>query len=348
MLVAILCLIGISLLIFVHELGHFISARQAGIRVEEFGFGFPPRAFGIKRGDTLYSINWLPFGGFVKIYGENKHRTEEMAKVSGEKIDLERAFFYQSAWKRFVVICAGISINFIAGWLLLSFVYMVGDAPRVVISDLQAGSPAVLVGLKINDKLVDFKDSESFVTYTKANKGNTIDLKINRDGVENSVSVKLRDSVSVGEGALGAAVSDVGFAKLSPYKALLSAFSDSVKMVADIFVSLGGLVASIFTDGKLPSNIVGPIGVFGIAGDLAKLGFIYVVQLIATISLNLAALNALPIPALDGGRALFILIEKVKGSPIKPKQELIVNAISFSALILLMLAITGRDIFRLF
>jgi regulator of sigma E protease len=94
MLVAILCLIGISLLIFVHELGHFISARQAGIRVEEFGFGFPPRAFGIKRGDTLYSINWLPFGGFVKIYGENKHRTEEMAKVSGEKIDLERSLYF--------------------------------------------------------------------------------------------------------------------------------------------------------------------------------------------------------------------------------------------------------------
>lgn len=348
MLIAILSLLGISLLIVIHELGHFIAAKQAGVRVDEFGFGFPPRIKGWKRGETTYSINWLPFGGFVRIYGENKERAEEAAVATGESVAFPRAFFYQPIWKRFVIIFAGIAINFFAGWLLLSLVYAIGDRPRVLVTALQEGSPAAQVGMQLHDEIVGFKDADSFVAFTKERQNEEVRFTVARGGEAKDIVVRLRESTKEGQGALGAAVSNMGFERLSPLRAVVKAFTDAVHMVADIFIALGSLMATLFTTGKVPENIVGPIGILGIAGGLAELGFVYVLQLIASISLNLVALNALPIPALDGGRALFLLIEKIKGSPLKPKQEFIFNLTSFGILIVLMLFITGRDIIRLF
>lgn len=348
MLIAILSLVGISLLILIHELGHFIAAKQAGVRVEEFGFGFPPRLKGWKKGETTYSINWLPFGGFVRIYGESKQRAEESAAATGEAVLTSRAFFSQPIWRRFVIVFAGVAINFFAGWVLLTCVYAIGDQPRVLITALQEGSPAVSVGLQMYDEVLGFRDADAFVAFTQEHQNADINFSVLRDGKKEDVAVHLRDGDVEGQGALGVAVSNFGFERLSLGKAALKAFGDAVKMVADIFVALGSLVASIFTTGKVPENIVGPIGILGIAGGLVELGLVYVLQLVASISLNLVALNALPIPALDGGRALFLLIEKIKGSPLRPKQEFIMNITSFGILILLMLFITGRDVVRLF
>jgi regulator of sigma E protease len=348
MLTGIILFIGISLLVLVHELGHFIAAKQAGIKVEEFGFGFPPRIKAWKRGETEYSINWLPIGGFVRIYGENQYKAELVSQESGEPINHARAFFKQSAWRRFVVIAAGISINFIAGWLLLSAVYAIGDRTRVEITELQAGSPAEAIQLQVGDELLDYKTAEDFVAFTKMHRGQEITLNLERAGESLVKKVTLRTSPQAGEGALGAAVSDFGFKRLPVHRALFKGAQDSVAMVAEIFRALGDLVRQLFGHAQLPGNIVGPVGIFSMAGEFGRLGFVYVLQVIAMISLNLAALNALPFPALDGGRILFLMIEKIKGSPITPKRELIANAISFGFLIILMLVITGRDIVRLF
>ncbi len=348
MITGIILFLGLSLLVFIHELGHFIAAKQAGIKVEEFGFGFPPRLWGFRKGETTYSLNWLPIGGFVRIYGENKHKAEEIAKITGERIDHARAFFNQSLWRRFVVIAAGISINFIAGWLLLSIVYSVGDRPRVQITQVQPGSPAVAIDLQEGDELIAYKKAEDFVQFTKMHQGEQVTFDIMRDAEVLSKTVTLRSILKTGEPALGAAVSDFGFERLSVGSALIKGLTDSVTMVAEIFKAFGSLIAQLVTGAKLPDNIVGPVGIFSMAGEFGKLGFVYVIQIIAMISLNLAALNAIPFPALDGGRILFLIIEKIKGSPITPKREMWANLISFGLLILLMIVITGRDIVRLF
>ncbi len=347
MFAAILIILGIILLVFIHELGHFLAAKQAGIKVEEFGFGFPPRITGWQRGETFYSVNWLPFGGFVKIYGENKHRSEEEAKETGVAIDSKKSFYTQSLWRRFVVIAAGISINFIAGWLLLSIVYMTGAHEAVVVTEVQAGSPAQVAQLQRGDEFAGFKTAEEFVAFTSANQGKQVKIDVVRDGQPLTIEAQLRQMTKE-QAPLGAAISKVGFPSLSFLAALQKGLIDSVTAVAQIFVAFGSLIGDLFSHASVPENIVGPVGIFGIAGDLGKLGFVYIIQLIAMISLNLAALNAIPFPALDGGRILFMLIEKIKGSPLNPKREMWANLASFGFLIILMVIITGRDIIRLF
>lgn len=347
MLAAIFIIVGLILLILVHEIGHFLAAKQAGIRVEEFGIGFPPRITGWQRGETFYSINWLPIGGFVKIYGENKHRSEEEAGETGVAVDTKRAFFLQSFRRRFVVIAAGISINFIVGWLLLASVYMVGAREAVVITDILEDSPAATAHLQRGDELVGFKSADHFIAYTSANQGKAVTIEVLREDMAISVPAQLREAIE-GQAPLGAAIGKVGFAGLPFFAALQKGLIDSVTAVADIFRAFGSLIADLFGHAKVPESIVGPVGILGIAGDLGKLGFVYIVQLIAMISLNLAALNAIPFPALDGGRILFMVIEKIKGSPLNPKRELWANLASFGFLIILMLVITSRDIIRLF
>lgn len=350
MITGIILFIGISLLIFVHELGHFLAAKEAGIKVEEFGFGFPPRLKGWRRAgsETLYSLNWLPFGGFVRIYGESRLKAQEDAQKSGVAVDETRAFYARSRWRRFVIIAAGIAINFIAGWLLLSTVYVVGDRQRVVITEIQAGSPAETVDIRVGDELVGFATADAFVEYTRQHSGQKLSVSVVRDGETIVKEPLVRNAPKPSEGVLGAAVSDFGFARLGLFAALWQGLFDSVHMVADIFRSLGGMVVTIFTTASLPNDVVGPVGIFSMAGEIGSLGFVYVLQVLAMISLNLAALNALPIPALDGGRILFILIEKIRGRVMNPQREVWANVICFGLLVLLMLVITGRDVVRLF
>jgi regulator of sigma E protease len=290
-------------------------------------------------------VNWLPLGGFVRIYGESKHRLQEDEQLTGVPADTKRSFAHQSMRTRLGVIAAGISINFIAGWLLLSLSLMIGARQMVVITEVQPGSPAETVGLVRGDEVRGFATAEEFVAHTAASKGTTLSFTIMRDGEERVVAPLLRGD---GSPPLGAAVTATGFARLSFFDALWQGMVNAVKAVAEIFVAFGRLLAELFGHARVPENIVGPVGIFGIAGDLGQLGAVYLLQLIAMISLNLAALNAIPFPALDGGRILFLLIEKVKGSPLHPQREFWANLISFSFLILLMIIITGKDIARLF
>lgn len=348
MLAGILILLGLSFLVLIHEAGHFFAAKRAGLLVEEFGFGFPPRIASKKIGETVYSLNWLPFGGFVRVHGE---KTTEFEGGSSKEVPLikERAFVYQSVWTRFIVIGAGVAINFLFGWFLLSVVFFVGSPRSVMVTETLALAPGAEAGLLEGDQLIDFTSAQEFISYVNTHRGEEISLRALRGGEEKVVLVVPRTHPPVSEGALGIAVSDMGFERLGFFQSIIQGFTTALHTTGEIFLSLVYLIADLFqTGGALAEGVVGPIGILGVAGQLAGIGYIYLVQLLALISLNLAVLNILPIPALDGGRILFLFIETIKGGPIKRKRELLANAISFGVLFLVMIFITARDIVHLF
>ncbi len=348
MLFGLIVVIGISLLIIVHEAGHFIAAKQAGLKVEEFGFGFPPRIFAIKKGETEYSFNWIPFGGFVKIYGESKEQMERRAAQTGEIIDPKRSFAHQSAWRRLTIVFAGVAINFFAGWLLLSLVFMVGAPQAVVITGVAPESPAALAGILPGDQVLQFKTASDFIHTTEANRGKELPLEITREGKVLNLVVTPRLENVKGQGATGVIISEAGFEKLPFFASLWKGLTTSLEVMGQILQTFGSMISRLFVHAELLDGVVGPIGIWGVANQLGGLGLVYLMQLIGMISLNLAVLNAIPFPALDGGRFLFIIIEKIKGSPIGQKKELVFNLVGFGLLFILMIAITGRDIIRLF
>ena len=336
----VILILGISFLILIHEFGHFLAARFFGRWVEEFGIGFPPRLFKKKIGETIWSINALPFGGFVLIHGE---QPEE-----GVDSKPERSFSRLPIWKRACIIGAGVLMNFLVGWVLISGIFMIGTPGGVMISGVSENSPAAVAGFQSGDKVLGFETSDAFTSYVSSMKGKEIEIRVLRGDGETTLRVTPRVNPPVGEGALGVTVSSLGTPKLPFFQSIIQGFVASAKMVGMIFASLAGLVAAIFTSAPALEGFVGPIGIFGVANETAKFGLVYLFQLIALISLNLVALNVLPFPALDGGRLFFLLIEKIKGSPISPKCEGMVNAIGFGILILLMVVITARDIINLF
>ncbi len=332
--------VGLSALVIIHELGHFLASRYFGLLIEEFGFGIPPRIFGKKWGETLISLNWLPFGGFVKIYGERQ---------SDEKpgVNINRSFSHQSAGKKALIIIAGVIMNFLLGWFLISLVFMAGLPQSVLITEVKAGSIAQAAGLAVGDQFTDFKTVDSFIKFVEANKGKQVLLKIQRNSSSLNIPITPRIKTPEGEGNLGLAIVEAGLPKTGFFPAIWQGLIAAIGMVGAIFLSLGKLIAGIFVDRSILTKFVGPIGIVNIAIQTTKLGIVNFLQLLALISLNLAVFNVLPIPALDGGHLLFILIEKIKGSAIQPKIENLVNSIGFAFLLLLILTVTVKDILTL-
>ncbi len=317
-------LIGLSLLIVVHELGHFWAAKYFKMPVEEFGIGFPPRLFSKIKGGTRYSVNALPLGGFVKLHGE----LEDAGAGS---------FINQKPWKRVIVLLAGVCMNFAAGWLIFSIVFWAGVPPIIVITQLTPGSPAAEAGLQQGDILRTALDINGFIHFINEHKGKEIVLNVERAGKELQVSIIPRVNPPVGEGALGVALQGGGVPRAGFFAGLYRGLVMAGVIAWSVVQGLGSLFSA-------PENIVGPVGIFSIAVSTGKIGFVYVLQLLGVISLNLAVLNLLPIPALDGGRLLFIIIEKLRGKPFYAHTERHANAIGFMFLIALIVGITVKDI----
>lgn len=336
-------IVGISFLILIHELGHFIAAKWAGLLVHEFGFGFPPRLVKKKIGETVYSLNLLPFGGFVRIHGETK--TEEDRET---KVPKERSFAFQSTWRRALILSSGVLMNILAGWLIFSALFWVGTPPGVVITEVFPKTPAASAGLKAGDRLLDFTSGEAFAQFVAERGGQEIVLKVGRGGEELSLHATPRMNPPQGEGRLGVTFLEIGLPRTGFFDGLLQGLKKTGVILAAIFESLGGLLKALFTGGPALEQVTGPVGIFAVASESARYGLQSLIQLIALISLNLAVLNILPFPALDGGRLLFLLIEKIKGSPLSPKRESIANAIGFALLIILMVVVTVRDVVKLF
>lgn len=342
MLTTITIIVFLSLLILVHELGHFLLAKKFGLFVGEFGLGLPPRAWGKKIGETIYSINWFPFGGYVKIAGED-------AEDVNENVPRERLFGNIAPWKRFLILIGGVGMNFLLGWALLSIVFMVGVKPGLFISQVQKDGPAAIAGLKANDRLIDFTTSGDFVNFTKSHAGESVSLRIGRGNGEMTLHMTPRKDPPAGQGPLGVVLGEsFGRPQQGVLGAVKGGFIESAKIVEGTFKGIARLVGSALVGKGSLENVSGPIGIVKVTMDASEAGFIYVLSLMALISVNLAAFNILPFPALDGGRVVFLVIEKIKGSPLPKKFEQYANGIGLLLLLGLILVVSVKDIIRIF
>lgn len=358
-LTVILFIVILSVLVFAHEFGHFITAKRSGMKVEEFGFGFPPRAWGIKRGETIYSINWIPFGGFVKILGED-----------GDNRESPKSFGSKSAWRRVLVLIAGVAMNVILAFVLLIVVNIVGlrvgfsddnvpaGAKNVMVQIIQVAdnSPAQRAGLQLLDQVKDIKadgrttdieNVQQVQSLINANKNRKIVIDVQRGSQVVSAELTPRVNPPPGEGAIGISLSATGVMTYPWYRAIYQGLVDTWTILAGTVLGYAAIFKNIFTTGKAGVQLSGPVGIAVVTGQAARLGFAYILQFMALISVNLAVLNFIPFPALDGGRLLFVAIEKIKGSPISKKVENAVNSFGFAFLVILMIYITTKDIIRL-
>ncbi len=351
----------LAILIFVHELGHFIYAKRAGMKVEEFGFGYPPRVWGIKRGETIYSINALPFGGFVRILGEDN---EEM-KTQG-------SFASKSLWQRFQVVSAGVVMNFLLAVFLLMIGNFVGlriglvddrnipaniSNPQIQIIQVAQNSPADKAGLKLLDEIKGFKlpdgkvktvESTKDVQDTVANyAGQKIKVLINRAGENIELEIEPRKDPPQGQGAMGISLAMTGVVSYPWYEAIWRGAYNAVILTINTIFGFYELFKNLLINGRIGADVSGPIGIATLTGQAARIGITYLIQFIAMISINLAVLNFIPFPALDGGKALLLGVEKLRGKPLNKKLEGLISSVGFSLLIALMIYVTIKDIARL-
>lgn len=339
----------LGVLVLVHELGHFIAAKKNGLIVEEFGFGFPPRIFSWKPGETIYSINLLPLGGFVKILGENDGETSNL-----------KSFASKSIGTRGLITAAGVAMNFALGALLLIIGFYIG-LPQVLnkenetiaknikiqIVAINYDSPAEKANLKLGDSVENFDEISIFQDFINKNKGKEIILKIKRGGDNLEIKTIPRVNPPEGEGALGIALVKTGLISYPWYKSVWLGIQSAFIITWEIIKGFFELIKNLITAGKVPQEIAGPVGIATLAGQAINLGFVYLLQLVALISLNLAVLNLIPFPALDGGRLLFLGIEKIKGSKVNPKIENAIHSVGMILLLALVALITYRDILKL-
>lgn len=344
-MIIILVIIGLSLLILGHEAGHFFTAKTFGLKVDEFGFGFPPRIKAWKKGDTEYSVNWLPFGGFVRIGGERGEF--EMINPDGTQknaADGARLFYTQPAWKKSVIMLAGVFMNFLLGWILLSLTLMIGAPQALVIGGIQPNSPAAQAGIMAGDIVKDFKTAESFIGFVTAHRGTSITVAVIRNNKELDFTVVPRVQTGPNEGAIGVELSETGTPREGFFAAVKDGFMDAGIILWLTIGAFVKLIVQLFAHASLLPGVVGPVGIFGLAEETGKIGLVYLLQLLGVISLNLTIVNLIPFPALDGGRFVMTIVEKIKGSVIPYKVEAWVNGIGFAFLILLMVLLTIRDV----
>lgn len=354
-------LVVLSVLVLVHEIGHFVVAKRAGMKVEEFGFGFPPRLWGIRRGQTTYSINLIPFGGFVRIFGEE-----------GEERAAKGSFSYASFWWQLAVIVAGVCMNFLLAVVLLVVsnfgglrVGLFDDAMRARATDLKVQilqvapqSPAESGGLRPLDEIIGFRGDDSRLTLTPtteavqafayAHAGASVRMVVRRGIDTQEVPLQLRAAIGPGQGPIGISLALTGVIRYSWYESIWRGALDAWNLFLGTLIGYWGLLSSLFMSGSLGAEVSGPIGIATLTGQAARIGFTYLLQFMAMISVNLAVLNILPFPALDGGRAVIVLAERVRGKALRASTERAINSFGFLLLLALMIAVTIKDIVKFF
>lgn len=350
LLTLIVFLIVLSVLILVHELGHFLIAKRVGIKVEEFGFGYPPRLFSKRIGETIYSVNLLPFGGFVRLHGE------ELT----EKTEAKNAFWAKSKKARAAVICAGVIANFLLAVVVFSIVYSFMGIPtrtdHIKIVGLLPDSPAEEAGLEEGDSIlaVDgqaLKEIDVFIDTVEEKKGEPLALTIGREGEELLFFLVPRPSPPEGEGPLGVVVTNMEIKHFPfwqmPFRGAKEGFKEAFAWTGLVLGGLKEMFVNLVSRGEIPRDVAGPIGILQITSGVAQTGPIAVLQFIGILSVNLAVLNILPFPALDGGRLLFVLYETITRKRPKPSLEHWINALGMTLLITLLILVTIGDLKRL-
>jgi len=335
-----------GVIVFVHELGHFLAAKRAGVGVEEFAFGFPPRLISWKRGETTYAINAVPLGGYVRLLGEDQDSKDP------------RSFTKQShAWQAVIVI-AGVVMNALLAWIILTFLLVLPNSYKTVdallVAQVQPGSAAEKVGIKVGDLLdtvndTHLKDPAQLRDITHSNAGKEVTVVIRRNGREQVKQVALGQ----GDTPLGVGTSSFSLADL-PHPSIWAAPFVALKMVGQVavanFTFIGALISGLLGFGPHASTdqVAGPIGIYGVIAQFTALGWPYVLMGAAELSLAIALFNILPIPALDGGRLLFILLAKFfRRRLVSHQVEGVVHTIGFALLIGLFVLVTWNDIVKL-
>ena len=359
-------------MVLVHEGGHFLAAKKAGIKVEEFGFGYPPRIWAKKIGETEYSINAVPFGGFVRLYGDP---TEGEVKKTR---DFKRSFLGKSKKARSVVILAGVVANFLLGIFVFSLVYSFTGIPQklrnIKIVGIAPGSPAEKGGLKEEDIVlaVDDKKITNLAEFTKLiseKKGKEIKLLVGRKA-DNPCREKVlggggfscqdgnllfglvpRENPPEGEGPLGVVVSDMEIVKYPfwqmPFRGAVEGVKEAFGWGWMIFSSLKKMVGDLIFRGVVPKDVAGPVGIFQATGVVAKTGILNILQFLGILSVNLAVLNVLPLPALDGGRLVFVVYEIIFRRRPRPSLERWINTVGMAILVILLILVTINDVKRM-
>lgn len=361
----ILFLVVLAVLIFVHELGHFLVAKKSGIRVDEFAVGFPPKIFSWVRGETKYSLNLIPFGGYVKIFGENP----DDESISGS--DKARSFVHAKKWKQAAVLLAGVAFNVIFAWLLISISFMSGSLVligegsdkyanhiaerQVVLTGVLADSPAERAGLMAGDRLLGIGTTSGEAVNTESvreaivnNPAEDISVIYSRAGEIKYTDMVPELNTADNRKVIGIYMENVALVKMNPFLAFWEGAKLTITTTKEVAVGLSVFLYDSIRGAGDFSQVAGPVGIVGLVGDAAQFGFAYFLGFVAFISLNLAVINLIPFPALDGGRVLFVIIEAIIRKPINPKIANALNSIGFLLLILLMIIITYKDIMKFF
>jgi len=340
----------LGLLIFVHELGHFAVAKWCGIRVETFSLGFPPKMIGFRKGETEYCISWIPLGGYVKMAGEKPEEED----IQGRPYE----FMSKPIWQRALVIFAGPAMNYVLTVFLLFAIYFFQgepiDDPSAKIGLVVAGEPAAAAGLQPGDMIIGVDDStvasfNDMYRLITNRPGEQVNLSWLRGDDTMSAFVTTRVDTAMDMQGEVVQVGKIGVGKLVEYqpmglgKAFVEGFLATNQYVAQIFKFLSDVIT-----GSVSSKLIGgPIFIAQAAGEAAKQGFVSVLFLAAILSVNLCVVNLVPIPVLDGGQLLFLLIEKIKGSPVSMRGRAIAQQIGLVFLIVLIIFVTKNDIWRI-
>ncbi len=352
-------------LILIHEFGHFIAAKIFGVRIEEFAIGFPPRIAKIRRNGTYYTFNLLLFGGFVRLLGENEQPGAEALPGQGRG-----SFAFRSGWVQAAITLAGVLMNFVLAWIIFITVFLIGiqgDVSTVnpqYVSDIQTtivgiapNSPASKAGLEPNDVLTAARagsatlaepiSSNSFEQFTASHPSAYIVLSLERGGHSITATVQPQEGIVQGRAAIGVELADLGTERFPLLLAGIEGSRSMGEATALTAAGLGGFLTDLIRGHADFSNIAGPIGIAQIGTTSIGEGWSAALLFMAIISINLALLNMLPIPGLDGGRLLFIVIERLKGSPLSAPLVTRITIAGFALLITLMIVVTYHDMARL-
>lgn len=353
------------ILVIVHEFGHFIAAKLTGMRVDEFAFGFPPRIFAKKRGETLYAFNAIPLGGYVSIWGENG--SEEDKKENGATHH-PRAFGNRPAWAQLVVLSAGVVMNMVLAlfiFIFISFgeVRISADDPlygsrvkdiELVVADVAKESPAfkaglvpgsILLSMKSAGKEASLDSATSVVKFIEKNQNSSFTISYRSpDGVVKETTVAAVYGIVPDKKALGVGLDMVGVVRTAPLEAIFLGFERTYNMTELTLLGLGDIVTSLFKGESVIESLSGPVGIAKIVDETSSYGYVAILTLVAILSINLAIFNALPLPALDGGRIVVVGIEAISKRKVPFKYYSWVNVIGFFLLMLLLVVVTINDV----
>lgn len=355
-----------GLLVFAHELGHFLTAKFFGVRVDEFAFGFPPKLWSIKKGGTKYAINLIPFGGYVKLYGE---------EGEGNKKD-SKNFLSKKAWQKSLILAAGVILNLVLAYLILTGFYLFGGKPlaagmenhrniidtrRVEVTEVVAGTPAEKAGItagaiieKVDGTVVHGSDTvfDAVQKKTADNKTAQLMIEFSKDGQTSAKEVATYTEKAVSDGheyeyqRIGIAMVDAGGIRSKWWAAPGIALTETGRLIKLTFEGFGSVISESFRNMKLSDQLGGPVAIYVLTGNAAKMGFGTLIQVVAILSITLAIINIMPFPALDGGHIFFILLEKAIRRPIPDKVKQAINLAGFCLLLLLIVLVSAKDLDR--